>query len=80
MSFKLPHWAQVALGLVVIVIGWTMQQASSGQLVLPAAVLSGLALLNTIIGILSPSASNSTNIKAGDAAKLDKIADAAVRS
>ena len=53
---KLPHWAQLVLGLLVVVIAWVMNQTASGALVLPAAVLTLLTIVKTVIGIMSDAA------------------------
>lgn len=63
-NFQLPHWAQLALGLAVVVITWVVQQTQTGALVLPAAAISGLTLALTILGILTPSASTAANKRA----------------
>jgi hypothetical protein len=69
MNITLPHYVQMALGLASVILVWVMQQQSSGALVLPAAVVSGLVILKTIIGLLSPSISGPTNILAGQRAQ-----------
>jgi ABC-type transport system involved in cytochrome bd biosynthesis fused ATPase/permease subunit len=55
MAMKLPHWAQVTLGLAVVVVTWVVQQQSAGNLTLPAAAVTVLTTLNTFMGLVSPS-------------------------
>jgi hypothetical protein len=50
---KLPHWLQLVLALAVVILAWVMQQASSGALVLPAAVMSALTVLSTVLGLFT---------------------------
>jgi len=56
-SLKLPHWAIVALSFATVALAWVMQHQASGDLVLPASVVSILSLVQGLIGILSPGAS-----------------------
>ena len=63
MNITLPHWAQMALGVTTVILVWVMQQESSGQLVLPAAAVSAIVLVKTIIGLLTPSISLAANLK-----------------
>lgn len=62
---KLPHWAQILLGLAVVVITWVMQQNSSGALVLPAVAVTVLTVVKTTIGLLSDSMKTSAARAAG---------------
>jgi hypothetical protein len=50
---KLPHWAQLTLGLAVIIITWVMQKQASGDLTLPAIVMTVLVTIKTAIGLLT---------------------------
>lgn len=77
-NLKLPHWAQILLGLATVVLAWVMQQESSGALVLPAAAVTAITLVKTLVGVFSSSASPATNIVAGKMAarKLAGIAGA----
>lgn len=61
---KLPHYAQLLLGLLVVVITWVMQQASSGALVLPAIAITVLTIVKTAIGMLTDSPSTMAKLKA----------------
>lgn len=61
---KLPHWAQLAIGLAVVVLTWVVQQSQSGGLALPAAVTTVLTMVLTVLGLLSPSASAAANKRA----------------
>jgi len=56
-NLKLPHWAQLAIALAVIVVTWVMNEQASGALVLPAAVVSVLTVVKTVLGLFSGSAS-----------------------
>jgi predicted small lipoprotein YifL len=60
MNLKLPHWAQLALAFAVLTVTWVTQQQASGNLTLPATVVSVLTVVNTIMGLLSPSAKRSS--------------------
>lgn len=54
-GMKLPHWAQLALALAVVVITWVMNANASGQLVLPALLVTILTIAKTAIGMLTDS-------------------------
>ena len=56
MSLKLPHYFQIGLGLAGVILTWVVQQTTSGDLVLPASVMSVILVLKTLIGVLSTSA------------------------
>lgn len=60
VAMKLPHWAQLVLGLAVVVITWIMAQNASGQLVLPAILVTVLTIVKTTIGMLTDSVSTSS--------------------
>jgi hypothetical protein len=66
---KLPHWAQLGIALSVVVVTWIVQQTTSGALVLPAAAVSALTILQTVLGIFSTSASPTRNAVAVAAAR-----------
>lgn len=72
-NLKLPHWAQMLIALAAVVVTWIMQQSAAGTLVLPAVAMTALVVLNTIIGILSPSAKPSVNASAVKAAAATTI-------
>jgi hypothetical protein len=63
---KLPHWAQLLLGLAVVIITWVMQQNSSGALVLPAVAVTVLTIVKTTIGLMSDSMKTSAARAAGE--------------
>ena len=54
-NLKLPHWAQLMCGFLVVATAWTVQQSNSGDLTLPAVAVSVLTVLQTVLGLLSPS-------------------------
>lgn len=64
---KLPHWAQLLLGLVVVLITWVMQHVASGDLVLPAVAITILTVVKTAVGILSDSPSTMAKLKMASA-------------
>lgn len=76
-KLKLPHYLQIGIGLAVLIITWVVQQQSAGQLALPAATITALVLAKTVLGVLSPSASPTANVKAavaaGDAISLEPM-------
>lgn len=49
----LPNWAKLALGLALVIIVWIMNAQASGQLVLPAVVMTILTVAKTVIGLLT---------------------------
>ncbi len=53
---KLPHWAIVACSLGVVVIAWIMKANAAGDFTLPAAAVTGLVIVNGLLGTLSGSA------------------------
>jgi hypothetical protein len=55
-SLKLPHWLQIVVSALVVLTAWAMQQESSGSLVLPAAAVSALTVVSTLLGLFSPAA------------------------
>jgi hypothetical protein len=55
-SLKLPHWLQIVVSALVVITAWAMQQESSGSLVLPAAAVSALTVVSTLLGLFSPAA------------------------
>lgn len=62
---KLPHWAQLLLAFAVVALTWVMQQASAGNLVLPAMAITVLTIVKTAIGMLSDSMKTSAARAAG---------------
>jgi hypothetical protein len=56
LNLKFPHWAMVAMSLLTVLIAWTMKEQSVGDLTLPAAAVSVLSLLSSVLGLLSGSA------------------------
>jgi hypothetical protein len=73
MKLTLPHYFQIGLGLVAVILTWVMQQNSSGALVLPAAVVSALVVLKTVIGVFSTSANPDANVAAVSRAAATKV-------
>jgi len=56
----------MALGLASIIVAWFMQQNGNGSLVLPAAVVTGLTILNTVIGLFSSAVGKTAAISASN--------------
>jgi hypothetical protein len=77
-NVKLVHYAQIAAGLALVIIAWVMDQNAHGTLVLPAAVVSALAILKTVLGLLGPSVSPATNLKAVESHRV-AVAEASVQ-
>lgn len=50
---KLPHWLQLLLAFVTVSLAWVMQQHASGNLDLPAEVVTGVTVLNTLLGLFT---------------------------
>lgn len=69
-NIKLPHWALVALSFVSLALAWVVAQTKSGDLVLPAIALGVIPIVQTVIGMLSPSVTPQTNLRAARMAKL----------
>jgi hypothetical protein len=69
-NLKVGHWVQMALGLVLLVLTWVLDQQAHGALALPASVMSALLVLKTVLGLLTPSVIPSTNIAAVAKASL----------
>lgn len=61
MGLKLPHWAQVVLACAALVISYLIHQQSAGQLDLPAALVAGLTVANTILGLVTQAAFGSAS-------------------
>jgi hypothetical protein len=68
MNVKAPHYLQIALSLASVIVVWAVQQTTAGNLVLPAAVISALTLVQTVLGLFSTSVSSSRNAAAAVAA------------
>lgn len=57
-ALKLPHWAQLILAFAVLAITWVMTKNASGDIALPAGVISVLTVIKTVIGLFSDPPSN----------------------
>ena len=75
---KLPHWLLIASSLATVVLSWLQQQQLAGTLVLPAVAVTALAVLSTLLGVLSPSSMPTVNAKAVDKAESAAI-DSAIK-
>ena len=64
MKPVLPHWAQLAAGALTVLVAWAMQHQASGDLSLPAAAVSILAVASVMLGWLSPSATSPAPVAA----------------
>jgi len=62
-NLKLPHWAQLVLAFASVAVVWVMQRNASGDLVLPAAAVSALTIINTVIGLFSAQVSADKQVK-----------------
>jgi hypothetical protein len=65
MNLQLPHWAQLSLGLAVVVITWFLKENTAGALTLPAVVVTVLTATLTVIGLLTDSALKKTPPSSG---------------
>jgi hypothetical protein len=54
-GMKLPHWAQLALGLAHVIIVWLIAQNASGNLTLAATVVTLLVVVDKTIALLTDS-------------------------
>jgi hypothetical protein len=52
---KLPHWAQLALGLANIILVWIIAHAAPGDLSLPAGVVTILIAVDKVISLFTDS-------------------------
>lgn len=50
---KLPHWVLVACGLATVVLAYLMKEQASGDIMLPAAAVAALSIVQTVLGLLS---------------------------
>lgn len=73
MDLKLPHWAQLALGLAALVVSWLIHQQSSGALDLPAGVMAALTMASTALGLVSGSALSGKAAKPAGFARIDML-------
>lgn len=67
---KLPHWTQLVLAFAVVAITWVMNQASAGQLVLPAVVVTILTAVKTLIGLFTDAVGSGTSSGGGAVSRV----------
>jgi hypothetical protein len=61
---KLPHWAQLAVAATIVLLTWLQHQAATGAVSLPAAAVTALTVVLTVLGLLTPSTSDAANARA----------------
>ena len=64
IRLQLPHWADLAVSLVVCIIAWVAREQNSGALTLPATAITALTLVSLVLGTLSTSANPAANMRA----------------
>lgn len=70
----LPNWAKLVLGLALVVVMWVMNQITSGALVVPATVGTALAVLKTVLSMLTDGVPTANAMKRARRAAMHSVA------